>query len=36
MPETLFGLMCFSGFTLLSSHALSEALLYIITINNYI
>jgi len=34
MPETLFGLMCFSGFTLLCSHGLSEALLCIITINN--
>lgn len=34
MPETLFGLMGFSGFTLLSSHALNEMLLYIITINN--
>lgn len=33
MPETLFGLMCFSGFMLFSSHVLNEVLLHIITNN---
>jgi len=36
MPETQFGLMCFSGFALLPSHVFSEALLGIITVNNNI
>lgn len=35
IPEMLLGLMCFSGFTLLSSHAMCEVLvLYIIAVNS--
>lgn len=33
-PDTLLGLMCFPGFTLLSSHAVCEVLLCIIAINS--